>query len=72
MVEFMALMVASTLIMCHSNHGCFDYQTHKPENRGHIIDAHFQDGSMSVSLSFLPIKPNNSITLEGCDYAAVC
>jgi len=50
----------------------FDYQTHKTKNLWRIVDAHFQDWSMSVSLSVLPIKTANTITLEGCDYAAVC
>jgi len=50
----------------------FDYQTHKTKNRWRIIDMHFQDGSTSMSLSIVPIQFANTITLEGCDYAAVC
>ena len=49
----------------------FNYQTHKTKNHWCIVDAHFQDGSTSVSLSFLRIKTANPITLEGCDHAAV-
>jgi len=50
----------------------FEYQTQKTKNRRRIIDAHFQNWSTSVSLSFLPTKSTNTITLEGGDYAAVC
>jgi len=50
----------------------FDWQTHKTKNGWRIIDAHFQDWSTSLSLSILPIKTANTITLEGCDYEAIC
>jgi hypothetical protein len=37
-----------------------------------MIDAHFQDGVMSVQLYPLPIEMGNILSLERCDYAALC
>ena len=40
-----------------------NYQTHKTKNCWGIVDAHYQDGSTSVSQSILLIKTTNPITL---------
>jgi len=63
---------AYTLIMYHRDHVFFfDDQTDKTKNHQSIVDAHFQDGWTSMSLSFLLTKTAITMTLEGCDYAAV-
>jgi len=51
-----------------SSHSCLIIQV----ARSKIVDADFQDGSMSVTPSFLPIQPVNTITFKGYDYAAIC
>jgi len=71
-LAFLALKAANWLIMCHSDYVFFEYHTDKAKNHWCTLDAHFQDVSMSVSLSSLHTKTANIITLEECDYAAIC
>ena len=69
-VAFLPIEAADTMIMGVAS-PC-NYASYRIKNRSGIVDTNFQDGSMSISLSFLPIKTANTVTLEGCDYAVVC